>query len=82
MLWKEIRTWAKNLGYETTKDKEDNKYYWMKIDDQGNQIGGVEPSVSKLARAIYNHFSDYKWLDHQKAYEENLQLKKVEISDY
>jgi len=70
MLWTEIRSWAKSLGYETIKDKEDGNYYWAKLDDSNPNNSGVAPSVSKLAKAIYNHYTDNKWIDHQEKYNE------------
>lgn len=82
MLWKEIKSWAKSKGYETIKDKDDSMYYWAKLDSNDPNASGVVPSVSKLATAIFNHLTDNKFLDHQTKYKENLQLKKVEISDY
>lgn len=66
MLWTEVRKWAKEHGYETIKDKEDNQYYWAKKDSSDVNSSGVCPSVSKLARAIYNHITDNKWLEHQQ----------------
>jgi hypothetical protein len=72
MLWTEIRSWAKNLGYETIKDKDDNQYYWAKLDNTDPNSSGVAPSVSKLARAIFNHHTNDKWIDHQKEYQEKL----------
>jgi len=82
MLWKEIKTWAKSKGYETVKDKDDDQYYWAKLDSNDPNASGVAKSVSKLATAIFNHLTDNKFVDHQTKYKENLQLKKVEISDY
>lgn len=72
MLWTEIRSWAKGLGYETIKDKEDGKYYWAKLDDNNPDSSGVAPSVSKLALAIFNHHTNNQWIDHQKQYIESL----------
>lgn len=74
LVWTEIRKWAKSYGYETLKDKGDEEkdekvqYYWSKTDDP--QSSGISPSVSKLARDIYNHMTDNLWLDHQKEYRE------------
>jgi hypothetical protein len=82
MLWTEVRSWAKSKGYETIKDKEDNQYYWAKLDSTEPDASGVAKSVSKLAFAIYNHMTDNKWLDHQQKYKENLQIKKTDVSDY
>jgi hypothetical protein len=82
MLWKEVKSWGKSNGYETIKDKEDNQYYWAKLDSNDPNASGVAKSVSKLAFAIYNHMTDNKWLEHQQAYRENLEIKKANISDY
>lgn len=82
MLWTEVRSWAKKFGYETIKDKEDNQYYWAKLNSVDINASGVAPSVSKLALAIYNHITENKWIEHQQQYRENLQIKKVETSDY
>jgi hypothetical protein len=82
MLWKEVKTWAKSKGYETLKDKDDNQYYWAKLDSTEPDASGVAKSVSKLAIAIYNHITDNKWLDHQKEYRDNLEIKKTNVSDY
>jgi hypothetical protein len=82
MLWTEVRSWAKSKGYETIKDKEDNQYYWAKLDSSDPDASGVAKSVSKLAFAIYNHMTDNKWLDHQQEYRKNLEIKKANVSDY
>lgn len=71
MLWKEIKTWAKNKGYTVVKDKDDGKYYWTKLDSDDPNIGGVTTSVSKLATAIFNHLTDNKWIEHQTQYKKD-----------
>lgn len=80
MLWTEVRKWAKNLGYETIKDKEDDQYYWAKLD--APEASGVEKSVSKLAKAIYNHYTNNIWIEHQKDYINNKELNQISVSDY
>ena len=82
MLWKEIKTWSKSKGYETIKDKDDGQYYWAKLDSSNPNDSGVARSVSKLATQIYNHMTDNKWIEHQKQYQENLEVKKINTSDY
>lgn len=82
MLWKEIKTWAKNKGYEVIKDKDDGQYYWAKLDSENPEASGVAKSVSKLALAIYNHMTDNKWLDHQKEHIEKKETAKFTVSDY
>ena len=69
MLWSEIKRWAKSHGYDTLKDKDDNKYYWAKLDSNNPTASGVATSVSKLAWSIYNHMTNYRYLDHQKQIE-------------
>ena len=80
MLWKEIKSWAKSKGYETLKDKDDNQYYWAKLDSNDPNASGVAPSVSKLARAIFNHITDNKWSDYQQEYKEKLEKTDAHIS--
>lgn len=85
MLWSEIKKWAKEKGYETLKDKEDNQYYWAKIDDPNNiQSSGVANSVSKLAKAIYNHISENKWIEYQQTYKLSIESNVHDqgIADY
>lgn len=82
MLWSEIKRWAKDHGYDTLKDKDDNQYYWAKLDDNNTNASGVTTSVSKLATAIFNHLTDNKWVEHQTQYKEKLEIKKANISDY
>lgn len=82
MLWKEIKTWAKNQGYDTIKDKEDGKYYWTKLGSDKSDVSGVATSVSKLATAIFNHITENKWLDHQNEYQNNKEEKRITLTDY
>jgi hypothetical protein len=82
MLWKEIRSWAKNKGYETIKDKEDGLYYWAKLDSNNPDASGVAKSVSRLATAIYNHMTDNKWIEYQKQYQEKFNPKPAQSTDY
>ena len=71
MMFKEIKTWAKKHGYEIIKDKEDNQYYWAKLGDNNIDSSGVTPSVSKVARAIYNDMADNAWVSHQNSFKAN-----------
>lgn len=82
MTISEIKKWAKNLGYDTIKDKDDGKYYWTKSGSNDINSSGVATSVSKLAKEIYNHYTDNKWLDHQKEYDLNKEEKKITLTDY
>lgn len=82
MLWKEIKTWAKDHGYTTIKDKDDGQYYWAKLDSNDPKDSGVAKSVSKLAKAIFNHITNNKWLDHQENFDKNKETKTFSISDY
>lgn len=82
MLWSEVKRWAKDHGYDTIKDKDDNQYYWAKLDSNDPDASGVAKSVSKLAFAIYNHMTDNKWLDHQQQFRDNQELKINSVTDY
>lgn len=82
MLWSEVKRWAKDRGYDTIKDKDDNQYYWAKLDSNDPDASGVAKSVSKLAFAIYNHMTDNKWLDHQQQFRDSQELKINSVTDY
>lgn len=79
MLWSEIKKWAKDHGYETLKEKENEitSYYWAKLDTP--DASGISKSVSKLAFDIYNHMTDNKWLDYQKEYKQKIDESKEHI---
>ena len=64
MLWKEIRSWAKKQGYESSKNGD--SYSWSKISDP--KVCGEAKSVSKLAKAIFNDMTENKWVDYQNNY--------------
>ena len=82
MLFKEIKTWAKKCGYSVSKDKDSNEYTWAKLDSDDPNDRGISKSVSKVAKAIFNHITNNKWVDHQEEYKNNLEPKKIEITDY
>lgn len=82
MLWKEIKSWAKSRGYDVIKDKDDNQYYWAKLDDNDPCASGVAGSVSKLATAVFNHITSNKWLEHQTEYIKNKEDAKFSVSNY
>ena len=69
----EIKSWAKTWGYSIIKEKDDSEngasYYWAKDDDPS--ATGVSLSVSKVARDIFNHMTDNKWVEHQQNYVES-----------
>jgi hypothetical protein len=72
----EIKRWAKEKGYTVIKDKGDEEsgdpvtYYWYKTDD--HDIGGIAPSVSKVALAVFNHMTENKWVEYQQKYQSEL----------
>jgi hypothetical protein len=74
MTISEIKRWAKGLGYHAAKNNEDNKYYWKQYSSDDADNCGIATSVSKLAKAIYNHYTKYKWVEHQ----ENFINQKIE----
>lgn len=82
MTISEIKKWAKDKGYAVVKDKDDNRYYWSKLDSDDLTASGVAKSVSKLARAIFNHITDNKWIDHQQEYDKNKEIKRISLTDY
>jgi len=83
MTISEIKKWAKAKGYTIIKDKGDEEkdepvqYYWSKDDDIN--ATGVAPSVSKVAKAIFNHMTENKWLQYQVEYQDNIQYKQIKL---
>ena len=78
MLWSNIRSWAKEKGYKAEREKTDTaensyNYTWVKLDNES--ICGSASSVSKLARSIYNHISNNRWVQHQEDYIANLEIE-------
>lgn len=67
MLWKEVRSWAKSHGYESSKNED--SYSWSSMKDP--TINGQCASVSKLARCIFNLMTNNQWIEHQKNYDSN-----------
>lgn len=68
----EVKTWAKSKGYSIIKEKDYSEngasYYWCK--DADVNATGVSPSVSKVARDIFNHITKNEWIEHQNNYVE------------
>lgn len=85
MQWSLIKSWAKDKGYTTFREKindQDNRYdyYWGKTDDPA--ITGMEPSVSKLAFAIFNHMTDYAHVDYQNKYKEQQARTDIDHDEF
>lgn len=84
MLWSEIKKWAKDHGYETVKEKEEEitRYYWAKLDIP--DASGVSKSVRKLAFDIYNHMTNDKWVEYQQNYQQKQDESKeyIDMSNY
>lgn len=81
MLWKEVKTWAKDRGYKADRTKiegEENSYHytWFKIDDES--VSGEATSVSKLAKIIYNHITENIHVEYQKEYEDKEASKDIQ----
>lgn len=81
MTWTEIKRWAKEQGFDATKQKDDSingaSYYWSKSDDPS--INGVSISVSKFARDVFNNMTDNKWIEHQTKYQVSKEIDEYKI---
>jgi hypothetical protein len=64
MMWNETSKWAKSHGYKMSR--KDGSILWSKLDDK--EICGVENSIEETARAIFNHITNNKWVEHQRNY--------------
>jgi hypothetical protein len=80
----EIKKWAKEHGYSLVKAKTDQEnlysYTWTTMYDP--IFSGIEYSVSKVARAIYNHITNDAYVEHQAQYKANtaIDINHNEIS--
>lgn len=81
MTWTEIKRWAKDQGFDATKQKDDSingaSYYWSKSDDP--PVSGVSISVSKCARDIFNSITDNQWIEHQTKYQISKEIDEYKI---
>lgn len=73
MQWSIIKSWAKEKGYETFREKTTEKtnqydYYWGSINDPS--VSGMTTSVSKLATNIFNHMTNNQYCEYQTEYKE------------
>lgn len=82
MKWTSVKTWAKYHGYTTFREKTDRvdnpneyDYYWGKTDDPA--VTGCSISVSNLAKDIYNHITDNKFVEHQQQYRDSLSTQDI-----
>lgn len=66
MTFSVIRSWAKSKGYSVKKL--DQGYSWQLTSN--DTVNGLSKSVSKLARDIFNHITDNKFLEYQTNYNE------------
>ena len=64
MMWGEVNKWAKEKGYKLKRV--DGLIHWHKVDDP--EVCGSEKDIDDVATAIFNHISDYKWVEYQKNY--------------
>lgn len=81
MQWSLIKSWAKQQGYTSFREKTTNQdnqydYYWGKEDDPS--VSGLATSVSKLATQIYNHITDGQHANYQKEYKEILSTQDID----
>jgi hypothetical protein len=68
MLWKEVRTWATSHGYKVDRSKvkdQENSYNYVW---EAESCSGVANSTFDLAKDIYNHITNDKFLNHQTDY--------------
>ena len=81
----DIKKWAKEQGYTIVKKEDDSingaTYYWNMIDNV--EINGQSQSVSKVAKDVYNHMTNNKWIEHQQNYTEKQsnEHSKIDITN-
>lgn len=87
MQWSLIKSWAKDNGYTTFREKTDRvdnpnqyDYYWGKIDDPC--ATGCAISVSKLATDIYNHITNNQYIEHQMKFKAGLDKQDINHNEF
>lgn len=73
MNFTELKRWAKPHGYEVLKEKGTEKCVWTKINNPS--ITGISDSLSDCATQIYNHMTDYIWVEYQEEYKRTKEIK-------
>ena len=73
MNFKELKSWAKKYGYEILKSKGSEECLWTKIDDPA--VTGIAVDYSDCATQVYNHITDYVWVEYQEEYKRNKEIK-------
>ena len=58
-----LKQWGKNHGY--TIDGSGEKWYWKFNTDASVHGSGTK---SQVAKDIYNHITDYVWVEYQRQY--------------
>ena len=61
MMWNETSKWAKANGYKMSK--KDGGIFWLKLDNP--EACGIEKDVDDVAKAIFNHMTNNKWVEYQ-----------------
>lgn len=67
MNFTELKKWAKSHGYEVLKTKGTEECLWTKIDEAS--VTGISQSLSQTATDIYNHITNYVWVEYQQEYQ-------------
>lgn len=64
MTWAEISKWAKSHGFKLTR--KDDLFLWSKLEDP--EINGSEESLKEASIAIFNCFTNNKWVPYQNEF--------------
>lgn len=87
MQWSLVKSWAKDNGYTSFREKSDRvddkskyDYYWGKVDDPS--VSGLATSVSKLAAQIYNHISNNEHIEYQEEYKTKASEQDINHNDF
>ena len=73
-MWNEITKWAKTHGYKISR--KDGSIHWCYLANP--EVCGSASNIDDIATAIFNHISDYKWVEYQK----NYKLKNDSLSSH
>jgi hypothetical protein len=78
LKYKYLKEWAKEKGYTVTRNG--SEISWFK--DSDSSVCGQSDLNGEVATAIYNHMTDYKWVEYQKQCKANKVIDEYTFRTY
>jgi len=78
LKYKYLREWAKEKGYTVTRNGSTISWF----NDSDRSVCGQSDLNGEVATAIYNHMTDYVWVDYQNEYRASKVIDKYTFRTY